>query len=75
MANNFDVLKRMAAENQDIRFGVDLVQAKKVAAGTQVTIGIAGEVVGSLLAGDLRACLILFNKKQFDETKEKLERE
>lgn len=70
--NNFDVLKKMAADNLDIRLGVDVVELKKVKAGTEVTVGIGGDVVGSVYTGDLSVCLILFNKKQFDETRRAL---
>lgn len=71
--NNFDVLKQMAADNKDIRLGTDVVQLKKVKAGTEVTVGIGGDVVGSVYAGDLNVCLILFNKKQFDDLKSQME--
>jgi hypothetical protein len=70
--NSFDVLKKMADDNLDIRLGVDVVQATKCRLGTQVTMGIAGDVVGSLVTGELIACLLLYNRKQFNETKEKL---
>jgi hypothetical protein len=71
--NNFDVLKRMAAENLDIRLGTDVVRVKKVKAGTEVTVGIGCDAVGSIAVGDLHVCLILFSKKQFDWVKEKIE--
>lgn len=73
--NNFDVLKKMSADNLDIRLGTDFLGGKTNRQGCRIEIGIAGNPLGELLAGDLRACLILFNKKQFDETKAKLETE
>ena len=74
-ANNFDVLKRMSAENKDIRVGVDVLSMKNVNAGTQVTIGIAGNVVTPIFMGELHACLLIYNKKQFNEVKEAIEAE
>jgi hypothetical protein len=73
--NNFDVLKRMSAENKDIRLGVDVLNMKKVRAGSQVTIGIAGDVVTPVFTGELCACLLIYNKKQFNETKAAIEAE
>ena len=73
--NNFDVLKRMSVENADIRLGVDVLNTKAVKAGTEVTIGIGGNVVTPIFFGELRACLLIYNKKQFDETKAKMEQE
>jgi hypothetical protein len=73
--NNFDVLKRMSKENKDIRLGTDVLNLKKVKAGTQITIGIAGDVITPVFLGEMNACLILFNKNQFDELKDKMETE
>jgi len=42
MINNFDVLKRMSAENMDIRMGTDVLNMKAVKAGTQITMGAPG---------------------------------
>jgi len=73
--NSFDVLKRMAKENKDIRMGTDLVNMKAVKAGSQITMGIAGNVLAALMFGELNACLILYNKKQFIETTAKMSQE
>jgi hypothetical protein len=73
--NNFDVLKRMSSENLDIRMGTDFLGAKAVKAGSQVTMGIAGNVLAQITFGELNACLIIFNKKQFNELKAKMEAE
>jgi len=73
--SNFDVLKRMSKDNLDIRLGTDFLGAKAVKAGSQVTMGIAGNVLGEITFGDSQACLLLYNKKQFAETKKALEAE
>lgn len=73
--NNFDVLKRMSKDNLDIRLGTDFLGAKAVKAGSQVTMGIAGNVLAQITFGDLQACLLLYNKKQFSDTKKQLESE
>jgi hypothetical protein len=70
--NNFDVLKQMCIQNLDIRLGVDVLSLKRVKAGTQVLMGVGGDVVGPMFVGELTACLIIYNKKQFDETKASL---
>lgn len=73
--NNFDVLKQMATDNLDIRMspGGNIINMKKVKAGTEITIGVEGNVVTPILVGDLVGCMLLYNKKQFDEIKAKLE--
>ena len=71
--SNFDVLKHMCAENKDIRLSSELLRMQKVKAGTQVTIGVAGDVVGALFSGELVGCFLLYNKEQFKELKAKME--
>jgi hypothetical protein len=75
--NSFDVLKRMSAENLDIRMAPNsnITLLKKVKAGTQVTIGVQGDVIAAIYTGELIGCFLLWNKKQFDETKAKMEEE
>ena len=73
--NNFDVLKRMAAENKDIRLGTDVLDLKKTSAGTKVTMGAPGDVVTPVFLGELQCCLLIYSKKQFDELKATMEAE
>jgi hypothetical protein len=75
IVNNFDVLKRMASENKDIRMGAEVLNMKAVKAGSQITMGIAGNVLADLMFGKLKACLILFDTKQFDELKDLMEKD
>jgi hypothetical protein len=76
MINNFDVLKRMSADNRDIRMAPsNLLRANYTKAGTQVTMGVEGNVVGGLLNGNLVACLLLWDREQFNATKAQLEQE
>lgn len=71
--NNFDVLKKMCADNKNIMMSPDLLRADKVKAGTQVTFGIGGDVAGAIASGDLVGCVILWNKAQFNAVKKELE--
>lgn len=71
--SNFDVLKRMSMDNLDIRLGTDVINMSKVKAGTQVTIGIGGDVLAPIFNGEVQTCLILYDKKQFAITKKQLE--
>ena len=74
--NNFDVLKRMCSENKDIRLCTTVTKMnydhKK---GTEVSIGVPGNVCFDVSDGKLSACLLLFDKKQFGELKAKMEAE
>lgn len=75
--SNFDVLKRMSRDNLDIRLSPNenIVSVTKVHAGTNLTIGVTGDQVAAIALGDLAVCLLLFNRKQFTQTKEKMEQE
>jgi len=74
--SNFDVLKRMASENKDIRLCTTITEMNfNHKLGTAVTVGVPGNVCFDLDNGTLNACLLLFNQKQFDELKEKMEAE
>lgn len=74
---SFAVLARMCADNADIRLAPaeNITLLRKVKAGTQVTIGVQGDVVGGIFAGELTAFLLVYSVKQFQETKTKMEAE
>ena len=73
--NNFDVLKRMGERGDDIRMCPTITRmtynAKK---GTEVSIGVPGNVCFDIESGKLNAMLLLFSMAQFNELKHQLER-
>lgn len=71
--NNFDVLKKMCADNKNIMMSPDLLRADKTKAGTQITFGIGCDVMGAIANGELVGCVILWNKAQFKAVKKELE--
>ncbi len=73
--SNFDVLKRMSTDNLDIRLATseNLLRMNKVKAGTQLTFGVSGDVLGGLYSNQLHCCLLIWDKQQFAETKKKME--
>lgn len=73
--NNFDVLKKMSADNKDIRLGIDFLRGHQTKLGSQVTYGIGGNVLTGLMTGELAGCLLIWNRAQFKEAKEQLEAE
>ena len=73
--NNFDVLKIMGERNMDVRLAPlgNITNLKKVKAGTQVTIGVEGDVVAALgLEDKFVGGLILADKAQFDAVRAEL---
>jgi hypothetical protein len=73
--NNFDVLKRMGELSKDIRLCTtvtDMTYNAKV--GTKVTVGVPGNVCFEIESGKLSAFLLLFNKQEFDELLEMMQR-
>lgn len=73
--NNFDVLKRMAADNLDIRLSNEILNMQTSKKGTRVTLGIAGDVLNPIFRGTMQCCMICFDLEQFEATKKKLEAE
>lgn len=73
--NNFDVLKTMCERNMKCQLAPlgNLVGAKVVKAGTQVTIGVGGNVVTGLTLGKYVGGLILADKAEFDALKAEME--
>jgi hypothetical protein len=75
--SNFDVLKRMAAENKNIQLCTSITQMnysmKK--GGTEVSVGVPGNVCFEIESGRLNAMLLLFSMSEFNALKEKMTRE
>lgn len=77
MINNFDVLKRMGESNRNIRLAPlsNIVRVKYTKKGTEITIGVSGNVVMDVATGNFVGGLILADKEEFDKTKAEMEAE
>lgn len=78
LVNNFDVLKRMGEKGLDIRLAPlgNITNLRKVKAGTQVTMGIEGNLVAALgIDNKFVGGLILADREQFDRVKMEIEAE
>jgi hypothetical protein len=77
--SSFDVLKRMSEENLDIRLATseNLTHMKAAHKGldTDITIGVAGNIISQVLNNDLNLCLFVWNRQQYRDTTEKLKKE
>lgn len=73
--NNLDVLKRMGELNRDIRLAPlgNLIRAKATKVGTEITIGVAGNVCNGLALGQYVGGLILADKQDFEKTKAEMD--
>lgn len=75
--NNFDVLKRMGetcGEKLQIAPLDNIINLRKVRGGTQVTIGVAGDVVAALgIEHRFVGGLILADKETFDALKARMQ--
>lgn len=73
--NNFDVLKAIGERNGSIQLAPlsNIINMKKVKAGTQITIGVGGDVIFGIMEGKYVGGLILADKAQFDAIKEEME--
>ena len=70
--NNFDVLKEMGKRKLDIQLAPldNISRLRKTKLGTQVTIGVAGDLVGAIgMEGKYVGGLILANKAEFNAVK------
>ena len=73
--NTFDVLKVMSQRNMDIRLSTldNIIEVRKVKAGTYVLIGVYGDIVGAIAAGRFCGGLLLADSEQFKAIKAELE--
>jgi hypothetical protein len=51
--------------------GLDLVESKKVKAGTIVSMGIAGDMTGALFCDEVIPVLLLVNRAEYKKLKSK----
>ena len=76
--NSFDVFKRMGEQNntamQLAPLG-NITNMKKVKAGTDVTIGVGGDIIFGIMNGDYVGGLILCGKAEFEKVKREMEDE
>ena len=75
--NSFDVLKRMGDENKQIMICPDVLNMNysQKTKGTKVEVGVPGNVIGDIFGGTKKAVLLMWDKKEFDELKAKMEAE
>lgn len=74
--SNFDVLKEMGKRNMDIRLSPldNITRLQRTNAGTQVTIGVAGDVVAALgFDHKFVGGLLLADRDQFESVKAEME--
>lgn len=73
---SFDVMKVMCERNLDIRLSAldNLRGARKIKGGSEVKIGVAGDVVTGIALGKFVGGLILADSSQFKEVKSELEK-
>jgi hypothetical protein len=74
-ANSFDVMKAMCAANGKIQVAPlgNILNMRKTKAGTQLTIGVAGDVIAGILLGEYLGGLILCDKAEYEETARAIE--
>lgn len=75
--NSFDVLKRMGEENKQIMMCPDVLNMNysQKTQGTRVEIGVPGNVINAIFGGTKKAVLLMWDVKEFDETKAAMETE
>lgn len=75
--NNFDMLKRMSAENKQIALCPDVLNMNysNKTKGTTVMVGVPGNVIGDILSGKKKAVLLMWDVKEFEELQAKMEAE
>jgi hypothetical protein len=71
----FDILKTMCDRNLDVRLSTldNVIQLRKVKAGTNITIGFYGDVVAGITVGKFVGGLLLADNEQFQAIRKELE--
>ena len=75
---HFDICKAMAISGQDIRMSglENVINLRKVKAGTQVTIGVYGDLVEAIgIENKFVGGLLLIDRQQYFAMKKALEKE
>lgn len=74
MTNNFDVLKKMSADNKEIMLAKHVVSATTAKGGGHVTMGVPAELLHkiALLDGKYQVVLLVWNIEQFKEVQAEL---
>jgi hypothetical protein len=75
--NNFDVLKRMAERSLKLQLAPlgNIGNMKATKKGTQLTIGVAGNVISGIMAGEFVGGLVLADRAEFEALKREMEKE
>lgn len=75
MINSFDVLKEMGNRNMNVQLAPlgNITHMRKVKAGTQITIGFAGDVITPIMLGEMVGGLVLADKTEFNRVKVEME--
>lgn len=75
--NSFDILKRMGEENKQIMLCPDVLNMNysKKTNGTRVEVGVPGNVIAAIFGGEKKAVLLMWDVKEFNETKARMEHE
>jgi hypothetical protein len=73
--SNFDVLKVMCERNMDVRLSTldNVREARKIKGGSQIKIGIAGDVVTGIALGKFVGGLLIADKEQSNQVKLEME--
>lgn len=73
---NFDVLKRMAAENKNLQLCTTITKMNyKSSLGTEVSVGVPGNICFDVSAGRTQAVLLVWDIEEFNEMKRLMESE
>jgi hypothetical protein len=75
--NNFDVLKRMCAENKQIQLCTTITQMlySQKKGGTEVSVGVPGNICFEMESERMTAFLLLYSVREFNELKAMMEKE
>ena len=73
--STFDIMRVMSDRDMNIQIAPlgNVVNLKKVKAGTEVTIGVAGDMVGSIYLGKFVGGLFLCDKEQYRQIEAELQ--
>ncbi len=74
--NNFDVLKRMSAENKRIWLAPTITEMNyNIKKGSEITFGIEGNVLFDLQHGKKSAVCLLWSVEEFNAMKSQMQNE
>jgi len=67
MSTPISISQLLAAMDDDVQVGRDMVEAKAIKEGTKVTFGLPGNLVTNIVTGNVKLCVIVMDSTKLQD--------